>query len=104
MIDERTVFEIHRLHHEGRSLRRIARALSLSRDTVAKYLVNPERKKPVLKRPSKLDPFKDEIARLLAIDPEASSEVGRPNRRTPIDWFLTRGTGSNAATILKWPT
>ena len=77
MIDERTVFEIHRLHHEGRSIRRIARALSLSRDTVAKYLVNPERKKPVVKRPSKLDPFKDEIARLLAIDPEASSEVIR---------------------------
>lgn len=45
MIDDRTVFKIHRLHHEGRSLRRIARALSLSRDTVAKYLVNPERKK-----------------------------------------------------------
>ena len=75
MIDERTIFEIHRLHHEGYSIRKIARTLSLSRDSVAKYLASPQRKKPLIQRPSKLDPFKDEIGRLLEIDPEASSEV-----------------------------
>lgn len=77
MIDERTIFEVHRLYHEGQSIRKIARTLSLSRDSVAKYLANPVRKKTIIKRPSKLDPFKQEIDRLLAIDPEASSEVIR---------------------------
>jgi transposase len=77
MITERTIFEIHRLHDEGHSIRKIARTLSLSRDTVAKYLAHPQRKKPLIERPSKLDPFKEEIVRLLTIDPEASSEVMR---------------------------
>jgi transposase len=77
MISERTIFEVHRLHHEGYSIRKIARTLSLSRDSVAKYLASPERKSPSIPRPSKLDSFKDEIARLLAIDPEASAEVIR---------------------------
>jgi transposase len=77
MINERTIFEIHRLYHEGQSLRKIARTLCLSRDSVAKYLANPALKKPIIKKPSKLDPFKPEIDRLLAIDPEASAEVIR---------------------------
>ncbi len=77
MINERTIFEIHRLYHEGQSIRKIARRLTLSRDSVAKYLANPVPKKPIIKRPSKLDPFKPEIARLLDIDPEASAEVIR---------------------------
>jgi transposase len=77
MITERTIFEIHRLHHQGCSIRKIARTLALSRDTVAKYLTHPERQRPLLPRPSKLDPFKEEIARLLAIDPEVSAEVMR---------------------------
>ncbi len=77
MIDERTIFEIHRLHLEGLPVRKIARTLSLSRDTVTKYLANPVRKKVRCERPSKLDPFKEEIGRLLEIYPEASSEVIR---------------------------
>jgi transposase len=93
MINERTVFEIHRLHHEGHSIRKIAGTLSLSRDSVAKYLAHPQRKKPLIERPSKIDPLKDEIARLLAMDPEASSEVIR-QRLAPLGF-----DGSN--TILK---
>jgi transposase len=77
MIDERTIFEIHRLHIEGLSIRKIAQRLSLSRDSVAKYLCDPVRKKLTFQRPSKLDPFKDEIVRLLQIYPEACSEVIR---------------------------
>ena len=77
MIDQRTIFEIHRLHHERQSIRKIARRLSISRDSVARYLADPNRPKPTIERPSKLDPFKPEIARLLDIYPEASSEVIR---------------------------
>jgi transposase/uncharacterized membrane protein len=77
MIDERTIFEIHRLHHEGQSVREIAGRLCISRDSVAKYLTEPNRQKPVIERPSKLDPFKPEILRLLDIDPTANSEVIR---------------------------
>lgn len=77
MIDERTIFEIHRLHNEGMSIRKIAQRLSLSRDSVAKYLLEPVRKKITFQRPSKLDPFKDEIGRLLEIYPQASAEVVR---------------------------
>lgn len=77
MIDERTIFEIHRLRNEGLPIRRIAQRLSLCRDSVAKYLNDPVRKKLTFQRPSKLDPFKEEIRRLLEIYPQASSEVIR---------------------------
>lgn len=77
MIDERSIFEIHRLNNEGLSIRKIAARLSLSRDSVAKYLRDPVRKKITFQRPGKLDPFKEEIVRLLQIYPEASSEVIR---------------------------
>lgn len=77
MIDERTIFEIHRLHHEGQSMRRIARILSLSRRSVAKYLAHPVRQKTRIQRSSKLDPFKDQIALFLEADPGASAEVIR---------------------------
>jgi transposase len=89
MITERIIFEIHRLHHEGRSLRKIARTLAVSRDTVAKYLAQPERRKPSRPRPSMLDPFKEDIARLLAMDPEASSEVIR-QRLAPLGFKGSR--------------
>lgn len=77
MIDQRTIFEIHRLHHEGQSIRKIAQRLRISRDSVARYLADPNRPKPVIERPSKLDPFKSEIVRLLDIDPGVSSQVIR---------------------------
>ena len=56
MIDRKTVFEIHRLKNAGYSARQIAREMRLGRDTVKKYLANPEvaivAKKPKV---SKLD-------------------------------------------------
>jgi transposase len=93
MIDERTIFEIHRLHHEGHSVRRIAGELCLSRDTVAKYLDEPLRTKATFQRASKLDHFKEEIARLLEMDAEASSEVIR-QRLIPLGF-------DGSSTILK---
>ena len=77
MIDRRTVFEIHRLAHEGLSVRKIAAHLGLSRPTVKKYLDNPNPKRPRIIRASKLDPFKDEIARMLEVDPKVSAMVIR---------------------------
>lgn len=60
MIDRKTVFEIHRLKNVEYSERQIARELRLGRDTVKKYLANPEvtitAKKPKV---SKLDTYRD---------------------------------------------
>ena len=36
MIDQRTIFEIHRLAHEGLSVRKIAKTLGISRPTTSK--------------------------------------------------------------------
>lgn len=75
MIDRRTVFEIHRMFHEGYKIRKIARTLKLSRDSVKRYLDNPNPPKPVVVRTSKLDPFKQEIQGLLERDPSVSGAV-----------------------------
>jgi len=77
MIDKRTLFEIHRLNDEGLSIRKIARALRISRTSVMKYLEEPNPKRPTIERPSKLNPFKEQIGRLLEIDPEVSAVVIR---------------------------
>jgi transposase len=77
MIDQRTIFEIHRLAHEGLSVRKIAKTLGLSRQTTSKYLDDPTPQRPLRPRPSQLDLFKDEIARLLEIDPKVSAAVIR---------------------------
>ena len=77
MIDRRLVFEIHRLKDLGLADRAIARSLNISRDTVAKYLNNPNPGRAPIQRASKLDSFKDEIAKMLSVDPEASGEVIR---------------------------
>lgn len=77
MKDQRTIFEIHRLANEGLSIRKIVRILGISRETAAQYLVNPTVARPQVQRGSKLDSFKEEIARLLEIDPRASAEVIR---------------------------
>lgn len=77
MIERRIVFEIHRLADQGTSIRKIARTLGLGRDSVAKYLRDPQPARVRRRRGSKLDPFKNEIERLLALDPEASAEVVR---------------------------
>jgi transposase len=75
MIDRRLVFEIHRLAHEGYKIRRIARTLKLSRESVKRYLDNPHPPRPVIVRTGKLDSFKPEIQRLLEQDPAVSGAV-----------------------------
>jgi transposase len=77
MINQRTIFEIHRLAHNGLSTRRIAKMLGINRQSVQKYLRDPSVKRLHFSRSSKLDPFKDEIKRLLEIDPKASAVVIR---------------------------
>src|SRR5208283_1076472 len=77
MMDQRLIFEIYRLKDLGLTVRGIARSLKVGRKTVAKYLDNPNPTKPEVKQASKLDSFKDEIARLLDIDPKVSGEVIR---------------------------
>jgi transposase len=67
MIDKRTIFEIHRLKHEGYTSRAIARRLRLSRKTVGKYLQEPQPIRTRQKRkPSKLDPYRAMIKEFLA--------------------------------------
>ena len=77
MIDTRPIFALHRLAHAGLSVRKIAKTLSIRRPTVTKYLEEPHPPRPQMLRPSKLEACKDEIARLLAIDPKASAGVIR---------------------------
>ena len=76
MIDKRTIFEIHRLKHEGYTARAIARRLRLSRKTVGKYLEDPEpistRQK---KKPSKLDPYRAVIDGFLTDDRTVAATV-----------------------------
>jgi hypothetical protein len=64
MIDRRTVFDIHRLAHDGLSGRQIAATLGLSRQTVPKYLAASNPPRPRIIRASQRDPFKDDIERL----------------------------------------
>jgi transposase len=69
--------EVHRLfHREGLTKSAIARRLGMSRTTVIELLVRdgPPRYE---RRPagSMLDPFKDEIRRMLADDPDVAATV-----------------------------
>ncbi|MBP1738852.1 MAG: hypothetical protein H6Q48_1145 [Deltaproteobacteria bacterium] len=75
MINRHAVFEIHRLYHEGLSKQRIAATLHVDPKTVRKFLIDPDPKRPPIRRPSKLDPFREEINRLLAIDARAPATV-----------------------------
>lgn len=75
MIDRHTVFHIHRLHNEGLSQKKIAATLHIDRKTVRKFLNDPDPKRSPIKRASKLDPFKAQIDKFLAIDPMASATV-----------------------------
>lgn len=77
MINRRTIFDIHRLAQQEFSVRKIANALGISRQTVQKYLDDPNPERPTFTRPSKLDPFKDDIQRMLETDPRASAAVIR---------------------------
>jgi transposase len=76
MISRETVFEIHRLSNEGYSSRKIGRLLGIGRNTVARYLKNPEKVyKPRKKRRSKLDSFKPVIDEYLKKDPTVCAPV-----------------------------
>jgi len=75
MIDRHTVFEIHRLAHEGYPLRKIAQCLRISRKCVKKYLLDPDRPRITTSRPSKLDPFRETIEGLLNEDPKLSAAL-----------------------------
>jgi transposase len=81
MIDRRIIFEIYRMADEGFSKRKIAEKLKLNRDTVSKYLHDPNAPKPVIVRQSKLDPFKEIIRDFLSQDPEVSAVVIRDRLR-----------------------
>lgn len=78
LIDRRTVFEMHRVAHEGLSVRKLAMRLGLSRPPVHKYLDNPNPQRPRIIRASKLDPFTADIEHLLDVDPKVSAMVIRP--------------------------
>lgn len=75
MIERRVIFEIHRMADSGFSIRRIANALHLDRQTVSKYLADPNPTRATVVKPSKLDPFKDQIHELLEKDREVSATV-----------------------------
>lgn len=75
MIDRHTVFDIHRLAHQGHSVRKIASSLGISRQAVQKYLDEPNPKRALSTRVSKLDPFRDAIERMLDTDPKVSAMV-----------------------------
>ncbi|PON11179.1 transposase, partial [Candidatus Entotheonella serta] len=77
MIDRRTVFEIHRLANDGFSARKIAATLGVDRQTVTQYLDDPSPQTTPCIRASKLDPFKDDIATMLEVDPKVSAAVIR---------------------------
>ena len=63
-----TVKQLYELKGEGRSIRRIARDLGISRNSVRKYLRSPQvpRARPRPRRPSKLDPYKGYIHQRLS--------------------------------------
>lgn len=82
MIERRLIFEIHRLARDGLSNRNIATTLHLDRGTVRKYLRDPNPPKALVIKVSKLDPFKDEIQKLLTIDHKASATVVQQRLKT----------------------
>lgn len=68
---------IHNLHLEGKTVQEIAQELKISRTTVRKYLKHPEAviRKPRPLRPSKLDPFKEQISKWVTEDHCTNCEV-----------------------------
>lgn len=74
MLTQELLVEIHVLHRQGKSIRAIAKALQISRNSVRKYLRNIAMTPPYSKRTdrvSKLDPFKAYLkARIDAAKPD----------------------------------
>ena len=76
MIEKKTVFEIHKLQNEGYSNRKISQILQIGRETVSKYLKNPEVTiSGKVKRKSKLEPYYEQISQYLEEDNRVSGEV-----------------------------
>ena len=66
MINKRTLFEIHRLKDMQFSIRQIAKTLNLDRGTVSRYIEHPDiTRKSMRGRPSKLDPFREDIKEMV---------------------------------------
>jgi transposase len=71
MLSRQQVDTLYRLHYQQKwSVRRLARQLKISRQTVRKYLQGLIRVPVKRQRASKLDPYKDLIGELLEQDPE----------------------------------
>jgi transposase len=77
MLRSQTVNTIHDIHAQGKSVQEIAQELSISRTTVRKYLKHPEAviPKPRPPRPSKLDPYKEQIEKWVMEDHCTNCEV-----------------------------
>ena len=75
MINQRTLFEIHRLKDEGMSNREIANHIGCSRKTVSKYIDSPELKTIRRGRPSKLAPYYDYIRQRIKKYPTLKAPV-----------------------------
>jgi transposase len=77
MLRSQTVNTIHDLAVQGKSIQGIARELGISRNTVRKYLRHPEAvfPKPREPRPSKLDPYKEQIRKWVMEDHCTNCEV-----------------------------
>ena len=77
MLRSQTVLTIHNLHVEGKTVQEIAQELTITRTTVRKYLKHPEAviPKPRPPRPSKLDPFEEQIKKWVMEDHCTNCEV-----------------------------
>lgn len=75
MISRRTVLEIVALKEQGFSIRSIARQLQLDRETVAKYLANDTPTRVKVRKASKLDPYREIIAEMVASCPDIKAPV-----------------------------
>lgn len=75
-IDQRTIFEIHRLNDLSWSERKIARHLHIGRTTVKKYLNTPDQAPATRnKKASKLDAYRELIDQFLEQDPQVKAPV-----------------------------
>jgi transposase len=77
MLRSQTVLTIHDYYEQGKSVQEIAQELSISRTTVRKYLKHPEAaiRRPRPPRPSKLDPYKEQIQKWVMEDHCTNCEV-----------------------------
>ena len=75
-IDQHTILEIKRLYGQGWKQRKIARHLSVNRQTVKRHTM-PYKNKPLKRvgRPSKLTPYRDLIKHFIQQDPEVKAPV-----------------------------